>query len=267
MTRTAIVTGAYGAIGQAIAEGMANKGFHVVMVGRDPAMLEKTRDQLLKKNPASSLEIKAVDLSLQQEILTFSQQWKGPLHVLVNNAATAPKKRTENAEGIEMQFAQNVLGYFRMTHYFLPFMKEAGDARIVNVASYYAGSLDLSDLEFKRRKYDNDTAYRQSKQANRMLTAVFAEQLKPYGISVNACHPGDVNSKISNSMGFGGHETPEEGAATPIWLATSPELQGITGGYFEHLRQVACPFTKDREKCLELFRICNGIQKFEDLEI
>ncbi|MEI6456423.1 MAG: SDR family NAD(P)-dependent oxidoreductase, partial [bacterium] len=159
-------------------------------------------------------------------------------------------------EGIEMQWATNVLGYFWMTSFFSGFMKNMEDARVVDVASYWAGGLDLSDLEFRRREYDNDSAYRQSKQANRMLSVAYSEKLKPDGISVNACLSGDVNSKLSNSFGFGGHETPDEGAATPVWLATSPELKGVTGHYFEHLHETNCPFVKDKKAVERLFEIC-----------
>ena len=90
----------------------------------------------------------------------------------------------------------------------------------VDVSSYWAGDLDIDDLEFKSRPYNNDTAYRQSKQANRMLTVAFARRVGEHGVSVNACHPGDVNSSLSNNLGFGGHESPREGARTPAWLAT-----------------------------------------------
>jgi NAD(P)-dependent dehydrogenase (short-subunit alcohol dehydrogenase family) len=121
---------------------------------------------------------------------------------------------------------------------------------VINVASYWAGDLDLSDLEFKRRRYSNGPAYRQSKQANRMLTVAFAERLRPYGVTVNACHPGDVNSTLSNNLGFGGHESPDEGARTPVWLATSPV------GRREHMREVRCRFGADRQAIEKLYEIC-----------
>jgi len=127
----------------------------------------------------------------------------------------------------------------------------------VNVASYWAGNLDLDDLEFTQRNYDNGTAYRQSKQANRMLTVAFAERLKPLGITVNVCHPGEVNSKLSNDLGFGGHESPEQGAATPVWLATSDDVEGITGSYFEHLHQISCQFSHDKKSIEKLYEICS----------
>jgi NAD(P)-dependent dehydrogenase (short-subunit alcohol dehydrogenase family) len=180
------------------------------------------------------------------------------LDTLINNAATAPKRRTETSEGIETQWAVNVLAYFRMIQHFHPLMIKQPDARIVNVASYWAGGLDLQDPEFKSRPYDNDSAYRQAKQANRMLTVAHAGMLKPHGITVNACHPGDVNSKLSNAFGFGGHESPEEGAATPLYLSLSDEMKDRTGLYYEHVKPVACLFSKDRNAVQKLYNLCAG---------
>jgi NAD(P)-dependent dehydrogenase (short-subunit alcohol dehydrogenase family) len=258
--RTAIVTGAYGAIGEAIAGGIAAKGYRVTLVGRDITNLEKTRAGLVRKTSNPGIFCEAVDLSLQKEIFAFSRRWAGPLDLLVNNAATGPRRRTETGEGVEMQWATNVLGYFRMILYFRAFMEGRIDARIVNVASYWAGGMDLRDPEFRRRSYDNDAAYRQSKQADRMLTVAFSNGLNARGITVNACHPGDVNSKLSNSFGFGGHESPAEGAATPLYLALSPELKGITGKYYEHMKQVECPFVKDAHEVEQLFGLCSSYE-------
>lgn len=256
--RTAIVTGAYGAIGKAIAAGLASENFSVVLVGRNPDQLNRTREELIRRTGNPDISAEVTDLSLKSEIHALRARWKGSLHLLVNNAATGPRKRTETAEGTEVQWATNVLSYSRMIEYFVPFMKEQPGARIVNVASYWAGGLDFDDVEFRRRRYDNDAAYRQSKQADRMLSAAWADVLTPYDITVNACHPGDVNSKLSNYFGFGGHESPEEGAATPLYLCLSPDLKNKTGGYYEHLRPVRCPFSADKDAVRKLFDLCAG---------
>jgi retinol dehydrogenase-12 len=198
-----------------------------------------------------------VDLSRKQSIIDLASRWAGPLHLLINNAATSSRRRIETPEHIEIQFATNVLGYFHMTEHFMKFMKNQDDARIVNVASYWAGGLDLDDLEFKKRDYDNDAAYRQSKQANRMLTIAFAQKLKQYGITINACHPGDVNSKLSNNLGFRGHESPDQGAATPVWVATEPILKEVTGKYFENMNEAICQFAKNSASIERIFEICS----------
>lgn len=254
--RTAIVTGAYGAIGKAIAEGMAAKGYRLFMLGRDQKALDEARREIISKTGNTRVEVRALDLSRKNEIRSLAEQWEGPLHVLINNAAATPRSRMETPEGIEMQFATNVLGYFWMTQYFAPFMEGLSDARIVNVASYWAGDLRLDDLEFRIRRYHNDTAYRQTKQANRMLTAAFAARLSEKNIAVLAAHPGDVNSKLSNNLGYGGWEPPEKGADTPLYCATDPALKGLTGKYFEHLEETPCPFAADSRAVEELFRLC-----------
>jgi NAD(P)-dependent dehydrogenase (short-subunit alcohol dehydrogenase family) len=199
-----------------------------------------------------------VDISRKASIWELASRWDGPLDVLVNNAATTPPTRAITPEGIELQFATNVLGYFWMTEAFTNTLKVSAPSRVVNVASYWAGDLDLDDLEFIRRRYTNSQAYRQSKQANRMLTVVFSEKLNPFGISVNACHPGDVNSKLSNDLGFGGHETPAQGARTPVWLATEGVGERYTGKYFENMQEKHDRFSEDYQAIKKLYKICSG---------
>lgn len=258
MVRKAIVTGAYGAIGKAIVKGIATSGMEVVLIGRDETKLKRVVDEIRKLLPGAALGYAAVDLSRECEIRGFSEAWKGSLQVLVNNAATCPRTRTETPEGIEMQWATNVMGYYWMITNMSPHMKEQHDARIVNVASYWAGGLNFSDLEFKTRDYDNDEAYRQSKQANRMLSTGFALNLKGSGIAVNSCHPGDVVSKVSSDLGYGGSETPEEGADTPVWLATSAEAEGKSGHYYEQREKKTCSFMNNIRDVEKLMEVCKG---------
>ncbi len=261
--RTVIVTGAYGAIGKAIARGMAEQGYQLSLVGRDEAALNDCCRDLIRQTGNKHISWMQADLSKKQEVKALAAQWRGPLHVLINNAATTPRTRQETPQGIELQFATNVLGYFWMMQYFAPYMQGLDNARIVNVASYWAGDLDMEDLEFKRRRYDNDTAYRQSKQANRMLTVAFAKRLKPQGISVLSAHPGDVRSKLSTNLGYGGWESPEEGAATPLYCALDPGLNNITGAYFANNRQEACRFSANEAEVEQLYALCAGYQEPE----
>jgi NAD(P)-dependent dehydrogenase (short-subunit alcohol dehydrogenase family) len=256
--RNAIVTGAYGAIGRAIAEGVAKMpGVKVVIIGRNSEKITEAALSIANNTGNRNITGVAIDLGNKQEIRDFAESWKDPLHILINNAATAPRRLTLTGEGIEMQWAVNVLGYFWMMQFLHPKMKGQVDARIVNVGSYWAGGLDIDDPEYKRRPYDNDDAYRQSKQADRMLSRCFAEKLADDGITVNACHPGDVNSKLSNDLGFGGHESPAKGASTPLWLASSPEATGLTGKYFEHMTEVHCAFSQDEDKVSGLYDLCH----------
>ena len=262
--KVALVTGASGAIGQAIALQIArNHSYQVVLLCRNEGKARKALDNIKHATGNNKVKYELVDLSRLASIRALADRWHGPLHVLVNNAATTPRKRLETPEGIELQFATNVLGYLWMVQLFQDNLVTSAPSRVVNVASYWAGDLDITDLEFKRRHYNNNRAYRQSKQANRMLTVALADRLKPFGVTVNACHPGDVNSRLSNDLGFGGHETSEEGARTPVWLATEPIGQQKTGKYFEHLREVRCRFGEDKSAVEALYEVCMGYPKVE----
>lgn len=255
--RVAMVTGATGAIGGAIARRLAaTPGFRVVLVARDTDKAAATVMALRQATGNPGIDYEYADLSLQADIRALARRWQGPLHVLVNNAAETPRERQVTAEGIERQFATNVLGYFRLIEALTPALQAAAPARVVNVASYWAGGLDLDDLEFKRRRYDNDSAYRQAKQADRMLSVAFAVRLEPYKVTVNACHPGDVRSRLAGNLGFGGHETPDQGARTPAWLATEEIGGKVTGKYFERQRETPCRYAVDRAAIKALYAAC-----------
>ena len=255
--RVYLVTDATGAIGKAIArQSAATPDSKVVLVCRDKHKAEQTVKEIIDLTGNSRVRFELADLSRYGDIRRLVQRWTGPLHGLINNAACTPRSRQETPEGIEMQFATNLLGYFRLIDEFTDILKASAPARVVNVASYWAGGLELNDLEFTRRHYDNDQAYRQSKQADRMLSAAFSEKLEPFHIAVNACHPGDVNSTLSNNLGFGGHETPDQGAETPVWLATLPIGQQMTGQYYEYRRVANCTFSRDRRAVNDLYERC-----------
>jgi retinol dehydrogenase-13 len=254
-----MVTGATGAIGEAIAQEIAKKNnSQVILACRNERKANIAVDRIIRKTANEDVYYVIVDVSRKKSVWDLAARWDGNLDVLINNAATTPKSRVETPEGIELQFATNVLGYFWMTKAFTDILNNSAPARVINVASYWAGDLDIDDLEFNNRKYSNNRAYRQSKQANRMLTVAFSKKLKPLGISVNACHPGDVNSKLSNDLGFGGHETPEQGAKTPVWLAVNQVGEQNTGKYFEHMREVRDRFGEDQKAIDKLYSICSN---------
>jgi NAD(P)-dependent dehydrogenase (short-subunit alcohol dehydrogenase family) len=230
----------------------------VVLVARNRNKAERAVQRIRRETGNFHIRFELTDLSRGDAIRDLAARWDGPLHILVNNAAITPRRREESLEGVELQFATNVLAYFRMIRVFTPHLLEARGAQVVNVASYWAGGLDLDDLEFHRRRYNNDAAYRQSKQADRMLSTAFAERLADQGVCVNACHPGDVNSTLSNSLGFGGHQRPEQGADTPVWLAIGSAGSETTGRYFENRRALPCGFSKDHNTLERLFEVCEA---------
>lgn len=262
MTLIALITGATGAIGKAIARQIASTGkYSLILACRNEERAQKAVKELISATNNQNITYKIVDTSRHTSIHGLAQNWTGPLHLLMNVAAQTPRKRTETPDGIEAQFATNVLGYYWMIKEFSPFLVSTAKSqniqtRIVNVASYWAGDIDLNDPQFIKRSYDNDQSYRQSKAFDRMLSKAFSDILKDQNVMVNSCHPGDVNSKLSNDLGFGGSETPDEGAATPVYVATSEKLKDVTGKYFEHLHESSCKFSENKENVNKLMELC-----------
>lgn len=257
--KSVLITGATGAIGKSIARLIAEKdNYQVTIVARNENKAINTVKEIITKTGNQKVSYLLCDLSRKYQVKAIAENWNGPLNILINDAGATPRYREETTEGIEMQWATNVMGYFWMMKFFAPILAKSDNSRIVNVASYWAGDMNMNDLEFKKKHYNNDTAYRQSKQANRMITVSFANRLKDKGITVNVCHPGDVRSTLASNLGYGGHESPDQGAATPVWLATDSKLENKTGKYFEHMRESSCQFGKDLATVEELYKICDS---------
>ncbi len=150
----ALVTGATGAIGQAIAGRIASRPrYEVVLLCRDAAKAEGAAADIQQRTGNPRVRHELVDLARQVSVAALAKRWAGPAHVLVNNAAVVPRRREETPEGIELQFATNVLGYFWMVTAFRERLAESAPARVVNVASYWAGGLDLDRTPLSYRNY------------------------------------------------------------------------------------------------------------------
>lgn len=254
-----LMTGATGVIGHAIANALAaTPHYALVLVARDADRATNAVDAIRRDTGNDDVRFVIADVSRRQSIQNLADSWSGPLQVLVNVAGVAPQRRETTAEGIELTFATNVLAYLWMAQAFAPHLARSAPARIVNVASYWAGDLEIDDLEFKRRRFDNHTAYRQSKQANRMLTVALADSMAKRGIAINACHPGDPSSVLSRNLGFSGSQSPQDAARTPVMLARGELGADTTGHYFEHGREARCAFADDREGIERLYDICLG---------
>ncbi|MDH5654762.1 MAG: SDR family NAD(P)-dependent oxidoreductase [Spirochaetia bacterium] len=252
-----MITGAAGAIGSEIARKLIDlNSYFLILICRTEESKKDLEERFSRYCGMKQIQIEAADLALKSNVKHLAEKVKLPIHVLINNAACTPREREVTADGLEMQFAANILNYFWMTLAFRPHLKNAEQSRIVNVASYWAGDLDLEDLQFSRRPYSNNTAYRQSKQANRMLSAYFSELFKGDNISVNACHPGEVPSKLSYNLGFSGSESASKGAETPVWLASDDAGYRTTGKWYEYKEECPCRFSKDHNAMERLYEIC-----------
>ncbi len=242
-----MVTGANSGIGKATALALAQMGATVVMVCRDRARGEEARREITTKSRKNAVDLLLVDLSSQQSIRqligNFKQRYTH-LHVLINNAGAAFTGRRETVDGLEMTFAVNYLAPFLLTNLLLDVLKASAPARIVNVSSnsHEAGYIAMDDLQAEQH-YSNMRAYGQAKLAVVLFTYELARRLQGTGVTANCLHPGFVAThfgqrdvgpafrllvKVIGRFGT----SPEKGAKTSIYLASSPEVEGVTGQYF-----------------------------------
>lgn len=246
-----MVTGATAGIGKVTAREIAQQGATVIVVGRNREKSEAVAQEIRSKTGNSAVTSMVADLAAQADIRRLATEFYSRydhLNVLVNNAGAVNTKRLESPDGIELTFALNHLNYFLLTHLLLPALKAAPSARIVNVASdAHAGSqLDFNDLEYKERWYNPFGAYAQSKLANIMFTYELARRLQGSTITANALHPGFVSTRFGTNNGGIFNLVPfmarllgvseDKGAQTNIYLATSPEVEGVSGAYFSEGR-------------------------------
>ena len=272
--RTCLVTGANSGIGKETARGLARLGHRVVLACRDAERGEAARRDIAETTGNPAVELMIVDLARQASIREFARAFLAShreLHVLVNNAGVWSSRRREGPDGIEETWAVNVLGYFLVTELLLGRLRESAPARIVNVASKLAGELDLDDVEFRRRPYSGISAYSQSKQADRMLSWALARRLDGTGVTVNAMHPGGVNTPLfakggglmamaASVVAKAAGKTPEQGADTAVWLAASPEVEGSSGRFWIDRREVLCRF-RDAAAEERLWELCASMAR------
>jgi retinol dehydrogenase-12 len=241
-----LITGATLGIGKETALGLARRGAQVVIVGRDADRTRAATDRIRREAGTEQVAFLLADLSSQAEVRRLAREFKDKysrLDVLVNNAGAIFTRREATVDGFERTWALNHLAYFLLTQELLELLKAGASARIVNVAStmHTGGVIDFGDLQGEK-SYRGMRAYSQSKLANVLFTYALARRLEGSGVAANCLHPGGV------ATGFGQNRpgalkllmrlarpfliTAEQGAATSIYLASSPDVEGVSGKYF-----------------------------------
>jgi len=251
--KTILITGATSGIGLEASVDLARRGAKLVMVGRDPKRTDAARADVEARSGSKDVTTMLCDFESQAAIRALAKDFLSRhdrLDVLVNNAGLVNKERRLTADGIEATFAVNHLGYFLLTNLLLDRLVESAPARVVTVASvgHRRGTMDFDDLGYERG-YFIMKAYARSKLGNVLFSNELARRLEGKGVTSNSLHPGGVATNIwSGAPGWAKPIlavivkpfliTPEKGAQTILQLATSPELDGVTGKYFEKLRAV-----------------------------
>ena len=268
--RVAVVTGATAGIGHEVAYGLAKLGARVVVVGRTGAKASAARQALAGRGiDPVRLELGVADLSRTTEVATLAEDLCarfGRIDVLVNNAGCYPAGRQVTPEGFEESWATNVLAYEILTAGLQEPLQAAG-GRVVYVSSTMAGGLDVDDLLWERRRFRGMKAYAQSKQADRMLAWAWSRRLAGTGVTVNVAHPDGTATNIAGRqkglygvlarMAFRTQRSPEESADVVVWLAASPDLDGVSGGFFHDRVPIDCTWRADEKACDDLWALCH----------
>ena len=267
-----LITGASSGIGLATAEALAAKGAELILVARSEEKLKQVIEQIISKTGNKNIRYYLADFSSQASIRSLADQIKRDyqkIDVLLNNAGGVFPEFKLNQDGLEMTIATNHFAYFLLTNLLLDLVKKSDYARIVNVASesHYKGKIDFDSFT-KEKGYFIMKAYEQSKLANVLFTAALADKLKDTQVNVNCLHPGFVKTDIGNKdtqwfvkifwtlASRLAAISVESGAQTSLYLASSPELKGITGKYFDKCKEKdPAPLAKDKELQKELWRV------------
>ena len=237
---TILVTGATDGLGKRVALELAGKGATVLLHGRNRERLEAALEGMRRETWSEKLRSYLADLSslgavrgLAEQVLSGEER----LHVLINNAGVIVPERQESEDGYELTFAVNYLAHFLLTGLLLPLLRDSAPARIVNVASAGQSPVDFGDVMLER-DYDGMTAYTRSKLAQIMFTFELAGRLQGTGVTVNALHPASLmdTKMVLETFGYTA-STVQEGAGATVRLAVSPELEGVTGRYFDGQRE------------------------------
>lgn len=246
--KTVLITGATNGIGKAAALELARMGATLTIVGRNPAKTERVVEQIRQYSANPSVDGLVADLSSMLQIRTLAQDFRkrhNQLHVMVNNAGGIFATRMLTVDGYEYTFALNHLAYFLLTNLLLDMLLANAPARIINVSSraHEGARLNFDDLQNEQHyNYGGYRAYGQSKLANLLFTYELAGRLAGTGVTVNAVHPGTVATGFGVNNGGAMrlsmrllHQfslTPKQGADTIVYLASSPDVEGVSGKYW-----------------------------------
>jgi NAD(P)-dependent dehydrogenase (short-subunit alcohol dehydrogenase family) len=243
--KRAIITGGAAGIGIETARALSAAGAAITLAVRRPEAVESAAEELRRSTGNHAVDVKHLDLSDLHTVRAFTAAWKGPLHILVNNAGIMAVPELEKTpQGFELQFGTNFLGHFALTIGLHRALAAANGARVVSVSSsgHFFSPVIFDDLNFDFIPYTPFGAYGQSKTANVLMAVAITQRWANVGISSNSLNPGAIATGLQKHTG--GLKTPVEkrktlaqGASTSVLLAASPLLEGVSGLYFEDCNQ------------------------------
>jgi retinol dehydrogenase 14 len=273
--KACLITGGNSGIGKATALGLARLGANVVIVSRSKEKGEAALAEIIANSGNRNVELMLADMSSQDSIRRLASDFKvghEKLHLLVNNAGVYLTRRSTTVDGLESTFATNHLGPFLLTNLLLDLLKTSAPSRIVNVTSdaHNGAQVNFEDLQGKKR-FSGWQAYGQSKLAMILFTHELAKKLDGTGVTVNSAHPGVVRTNFANNNGlvtFGFRLlrpffiSPETAAKRVLYVATSPDLEGVTGKYFTKMHEAkSSQESYDNDSAKRLWEISEQLTK------
>jgi len=261
--KVVIITGANKGIGKEATKQIAKLGAKVYMACRSLDSANEAREEIVKETKYQNVFVRHLDLASTDSIINFAEQFKKEepkLDVLINNAGLWTKSKKLTDINVEQTFAVNVLGHQLLTQLLLSELKNAAPSRIINTASHFAGGLDIDDINFDKRNYNETLAYKQTKQANRILTREWARRLEKDNVSVYSMTPGFIpDTELFREQNVVGKflikvfaliegRTIEEGADTIVWLASAEKIIGSNGGFFNQRKEEKCKFNNPEDE-------------------
>jgi NAD(P)-dependent dehydrogenase (short-subunit alcohol dehydrogenase family) len=238
--KTILITGSTDGIGKQTALDLAKTGATILLHGRNPPKGERVLHEIRKETGNGRIEIFIADLASLKQVRSLAEQVRqnhNTIHVLINNAGVYENTHKITPDGFEMSFAVNHLAPFLLTYLLLDLLKRGAPSRIINVSSIaHSSSIDFENLQGEKR-YGGYEAYALSKLCNILFTYKLARMLQGTGVTVNCLHPGTISTKLlKTGWGMGGSPV-THGSRTSVYLATAPELEGVTGKYFINRKQ------------------------------
>lgn len=249
--RVALVTGASGGLGEETARALAAAGARVILTARNPAKAEAAFARIRAAHTRAQLELEELELTSLASVRACARRVLGrhpALHLLINNAGVMACPLARTADGFESQFAGNHLGHFLLAGLLLPALRRGAPSRVVAVSSigHRVAPVVLEDLHFEHRPYNPWIAYGQSKTANILFAVEFERRFGASGVHAHALHPGGIHTELNRHLSAteieavarrspGGPtlKSVPEGAATTVYAATAPELEGRGALYLE----------------------------------